>query len=961
MNSFLHFVAADLAARYGSGIDALELVFPSRRSQLYFEDYLAQILPSAAPQVTSIKNIFAQISLLSQADHYHLIAMLQRIYSDCLQKNEPFEQFFMWGEMLLADFDSIDKYMVDAEKLFFGLHYHRQLDYDFSFFNDEQKELMHRFWEHFDADKNTGVRGSFLSLWQSLWAVYQRFTTELLQQNLAYEGLLQRHACGILANGGYDFENRHFVVIGLNALNECEKVLMHHLKHNGRADFYWDYDNYYVQDKQQEAGEFMRYNLSHFPPAAQMPADNFAQCKDIQIVSAPTDALQTKLLPQMIDEIRGTQPLSALDRSTAIVLIDEGLLIPALYALPVKKCENDDGLTLFNVTMGYPLRQTPIYGLMELLRQLHKNMRITTTESAFYHKDVIAILQHQYVKSLWNNEITIIVDNIIEHNRIYLNSAFLAELPQEIRGLFNEHGSSAEFCEELCNFLTYINEQKKLHAPSENILHQEYINYTIKEINKLSHAMLHNSLMLSIPAFMALLCSSLKNVKIPFEGDPIEGLQIMGILETHAIDFQQLIVLSLNEDTFSYKSAMASFIPYALRRAYKMPVLEQYDALYAYYFYRLLQRASSVRLLYSSQTEAMRSGEQSRYLRQLIAESPHQPRVRAVQYNIGFGRHAPIVVAKNGDVMALLRDFLTGGGSAFSATSLQKYMACPLQFYFANIAKIRTPPEIAEDIDARMLGDIFHHAMQKLYGGLLLKNVNENDFRILLNNHKALETIALQQTAMQYFGSEHEIDAVNNNGKLWLTAQIVLKYVKGTLQYDMRRIADSPFVINGLEYDAEFYVKFNLNGNEQQAHVKGRIDRIDETAHGTKVVVDYKSGWFEDKSLMLASVEALFGDAQQQRKEIFQGMLYALMLRESKGAEQIMPAFYFLRNIYDENFDCAIKYDGAPLTNAVPLLPQFCEGMQALLADIFNHELPFAQTNNHETCEQCEFAHICGR
>jgi hypothetical protein len=494
-------------------------------------------------------------------------------------------------------------------------------------------------------------------------------------------------------------------------------------------------------------------------------------------------------------------------------------------------------------------------------------------------------------------------------------------------------------------------------------LRSEYIGYAIAEINKLNEAVQTNALTLSAAAFMGLLCSTLRSVKIPFEGDPVEGLQIMGILETHTIDFEQLIVLSLNEDTFSYRNTAGSFIPYHLRRAFGLPVQEQYDALYGYYFYRLLQRAERVRLLYNGNTEGVRSGEKSRYLRQLIAESGHKIDVRTVQYNIGRSEPQPITVAKTDDVMALLQEYLAGGTKYLSATSLQRFLECPLRFYFANIAGIRTPDRVAEDIDGRMLGNIFHAAMQIVYTNFLQKEVNPDALQALLAHPEALETLAMQQTAMVYFGSDTDLQPVRDNGKLWITAKIVQKYIRGALQYDMRRTANAPFVIKGLEQDVSSEINFFVNENKYRAQFKGRIDRIDRTADGTTVVVDYKSGYFEDKMLALGNVDALFGeDVNGQRKEIFQGLLYSQMLQNNDvEVTRIEPAFYFLRVIYQDDFDHRIKTDGEPLTDATPLLPQFAEDLQNLLSRIFDPQQSFCQTDDSKNCAFCEFAEICGR
>jgi CRISPR/Cas system-associated exonuclease Cas4 (RecB family) len=964
MIPFLQHTANDLYARYGNKINDLSLVFPSRRAQLYFTEYLSKLSGNQEwmPTITSIDDIFADISGLQLAEHYHLIAMLYKSYSDCYRRDENFDHFYPWGEMMLGDFDSIDKYRVDAQKLFAGMQYSKMMDGDFSFLSPEQQKLVQSFWDSFSAEKNTPLQENFINLWSALLPIYKHFGEQLLLQNAVYQGLMLRKAAEKLKKQSFDFGTQHFVFIGLNALNECEKVLLHHLKKDGRADFYWDYDEYYINDEMQEAGKFMRYNLQHFPPATPLaPADCFAQNKDIQVIAAPTDALQTKLLPQMLDEVRGDTPLADLDRNTAIVLIDEGLLIPALYALPAKNDRDDAcGIAAFNITMGYPLRQTPVYGLIELLARLHKNARTQSGVHKFYYKDVLTIIQHRYVKSICPQQIQAMQESIVQHNHIYIDVAFFAELPNEIKDLFVPQPSPAQFCSHLNRLLMFIVNQEWMRDTEENKLHNEYIICAYGEITKLHSALLQSGLELSLPMFMNLLCTTLRSIKIPFDGDPIEGVQIMGILETHAIDFQQLIVLSLNEETMSYRNNTASFIPYNLRRAFDLPTMEQYDALYGYYFYRLLQRAQHIRLLYNSQTEGIRSGEMSRYLRQLQMESPHQPPVRNVSYSIGYRNALPISIPKNDEVMRILQQFLKGGNSALSATSLQRFLACPLQFYFAVIVKIQPPNEVTEDIDGRMLGDIFHNTMHVLYSDFVQKEVDEQILQQILNNADALETLVLEQVANIYFKDKSAVEAVKSNGKLWLVKQIVQKYAVGVLRYDLCRAQQTPFVIKGLEQPVNSAIASNINGLEQAVQFKGYIDRIDETSHGIKVI-DYKTGKFEDRMLRMNNVESLFGGENEQRKEIFQALLYSLVLHREQQIAGIEPALYFLRNIYRTDFDHHIKNGSEIITDATPFLPQFQTELQNLLANIFDPQQNFVQTDNRKTCDKCAFVAICHR
>ncbi|GHU94243.1 hypothetical protein FACS1894156_2200 [Bacteroidia bacterium] len=958
---FLQTVADDLFARYGEKISSLSFVFPSKRSQLYFCNYLSQLLQESQwqPTVVSLDDIFSQISGLQAAEHYHCIAVLYKVYKECYNSEESFDRFYTWGEMLLNDFDSIDKYLVAAEKLFVNLRHSKQLDADFSFLSDEQREMVQSFWKNFSAEKSTGLQENFENIWAALLPIYQKFGAQLQSQNAVYQGLMQRRAVEVLKQKNYDFGEQHFVFVGLNAVTECEKKLLHSLKDAGKADFYWDYDNYYVDNQRQEAGEFMRYNLQHFPSVnSSASTDNFGQHKDIQVVAAPSDALQTKLLPQMLDELRGNTPLSAL-RNTAIVLVDEGLLLPVLYAMPTQNDKNDsDGIAAFNVTMGYPLQQTPVYSLIEMIANLHKNARQENNLCKFYYKDVLAILQHPYLQTVYPQQMQQLQESIVKNNRLYVDTDFFAALPGEIKELWAPPASYSQLCTCLVQLLQRISMQDKTPAAADNDLTNEYIVCACSEIKKLHNALQNSGLEITPIMLMSLLCNALKSTKIPFEGDPITEVQIMGILETHTLDFDNLIVLSLNEDKLAYRNSNASFIPYNLRRAFGLPVLEQYDALYAYYFYRLLQRSQTVRLLYNSQTEGMRSGEISRYVRQMQQESPHTSlqTIRAVTYRVNTRQPFPIVVCKDDNVQQKLQEF-ADGQRAFSATALQKLMVCPLQFYFSAIACIKVPDEITEDVDGKTIGDIFHHTMEILYKNFVHQQVDEKMLRELLQQREALETLVLQQTASVYLKDIKEVEAVKKNGQLWLAGKVVQKYVENTLHYDIRR---APFTVQDTEHHFTTPIALHINNTEKKILFKGSIDRIDSSPQST-VIIDYKTGSMNAGALKLNSIESLFGNVNEQRKEIFQTLLYSLTLHQEEPTAAIEPALYFLRKINSPDFDHRIVFDKEPLCNALPLLDEFKSHLQTLLGKLFDRNQAFVQAEDTAACTYCAYNMICQR
>jgi CRISPR/Cas system-associated exonuclease Cas4 (RecB family) len=956
---FLKQVAYDLHSRYGEELSNLTLVFPSRRARLYFSEYLSHFIskPLWQSKSTSIDELFSKISGLTLANSYNLITILYQTYKNNRPTEESFDHFYFWGETMLADFDSIDKYMVKTERLLQNLKALKNIDGSLSFLSEEQKELIKSFWKSFSLE-NSQIQENFVSLWNVLLPIYKDFKEILRTKNIAYQGMMYREGAEMLKENGYNIGDERFIFIGFNALNECEKILFKYLKREQKAEFYWDYDAYYLSNPQQEAGLFMRQNLRDFPPSNfNKDYSPFVESKDIQIISASSDAIQTKLIPQLLNEVRGDKELNELDRNTAVVLADEGLLIPALYSIP-------HNVEVLNVTMGYPLMQTPAYSLTELLIRLQKNVRLQEEKPAkFYHKDVIAILNHQYIKMLAKDDATLLHETIVNQNHVYISVDDIKKIKDIsnplIKNIFTYIASPFDFMEQLSSIFLLIANTEVEQNTADSVLRSEYIASAYRELNKLSNVLKENGMELGMKVFLSLLRTTLKGVKIPFEGEPIAGLQIMGILETRTLDFENLIILSLNEDIFPRSETNPSLIPYNLRKAFNMPTIEQHEAMYAYYFYRLLQRAKRIRLLYNGQASDTRTGEMSRFLRQLKMESPHNVQEKNVSYSVTYVKEEPIIVHKTEAVMDILSQYLEGGNYALSASALNSYLACPLQFYFAQVAKLREPEEITEEVDGAMLGNIFHQTMQSLYTPFLNQVVDEESLKQILGNIGELDKLVSEVAAKEFFKSKERAEEVQYNGKLLIAKNTVLKYVIGTLNYDLKR---TPFAITGLEKKLSFTLPATINGKNVGVNIKGIIDRIDSGMHGT-VIVDYKTGGGSEEKSKFNSIDSLFGSYKERRGEVLQTLLYSLIINKLDKIETIIPALYFVRNIYSTNFASNLKIKEGKnyeeVTNSVDLLPRFTELLLSKLAEIFDSSYPFVQTDEIENCTYCPYSEIC--
>lgn len=959
---FLERAAQSLYSRYGEQISSLTLVFPSRRARLYFFGYLSQLLsrPLWQPKATDIAEIFSRISGLSEANRYLQVAELYKCYRRNRNTDETFEHFYFWGEVMLNDFDALDKYLVRVDPLLRNLAALKDMDGSLSFLSREQRAAIQAFWQNFSPEKTGRLQEDFASLWSALLPTYNDLRQALREKNVAYQGMLYREGAEILLKGGFDFGAERFAFIGFNALNECEKTLLRRLHQEQRAEFFWDYDRYYIADGRQEAGLFMRQNLREFPPVE--PDEDyspFAEEKDIQVVAATSDVLQAKLLPRLLGEVCGGQPL---DRRTAIVLADEGLLIPALYSLPPET-------EALNITMGYPLSQTPIYSLVELLIRLHKNAREAENQPPkFYHKDALALLQHQYIRMVAGWEARALGDKIIRQNRVYVAAA---DLPPEetsrsrfpVRRLFAKLPTSGDFTALLRRLLEAIATTEAAEDSLDSKLRREYVAYACKSLNQLADALRECDMQPELPVFLTILRSALKGVRIPFEGEPVAGLQVMGILETRTLDFENLVILSLNDDIFPRGETTPSLIPYNLRRGFGLPTVEQHEAMYAYYFYRLLQRAKRVRLVYNSQGGDSRSGEVSRYLRQLMMESPHSVAERSVSYSVTHAPARPIVVDKAGAVDKILAAFLDGGERAVSASSINSYIACPLRFYFAQVAQLREPEEVDEEVDGRMLGNIFHRVMQKLYEPFLGKSISAADVAELLQNRAGIAALAEAQTAAEFFHDEKEVAEMSRNGKLLMVKETVVRYAEGTLRYDMRC---APFTVAGLEEKIAHALPVTVGQRQRAVNLKGYVDRIDAAGGGLRVI-DYKTGSsLNGKKMKFLSVDALFSDREAERRpEILQTLLYSSIMRAEKRAEKVTPMLLFIRSICKSDFDGSLKVKGgagyAEVDDATPLLPRFEELLHAKLSELFDVSQPFVQTADAEACELCPYNEICHR
>ncbi len=959
MESFLKQVAQSLIEKYADKLGLLTVVFPNRRAGVFFSNYLNSLVskPMISPDIVTVSELFTTISKYHIPDRLSLIIRLFKVYKDLTNSKESFDDYYHWGDMLISDFDQVDKYMINAEDLFTNITELKEIDSRFSMSQNPDKDLVKIFWTALSENGNTFIKQEFVQLWKDLAGIYENFRKVLHKEGLAYEGMLYRNAIDLLVNHKVtSLKDKKYAFIGFNALNRCEEVLFDFLAKEGRATFFWDFDNYYLTDNNQEAGLFIRKNLKVYPQEkfSHNPDLLKDKSKALKIINIASQTGQAQVAGEELSIFANNNGKFQFD-DAAVVLCDEELLLPVISSLP----RNIDKV---NVTMGYPLSLTPVFSLISQLVDLQKNCRNNSKEPEFYYKDVLAILNNQLLISVDSEKNKEFSGLIMAENLIYVPASMLV-INELYALIFSCPIKSSELSEYFQNLLKMLFHLWEKNENIENsLLYREFIFQACLAINNLREILFngipgifgHDNIM-SASTFRRIVLQYLGNITIPFEGEPLEGLQVMGILETRALDFNNIIMLSVNDGVMPKISLSGSFIPYNLRRAFGLPTIEEQNAMYAYYFYRLLQRADNVTFIYNSGSDGLVTGEKSRYLYQLQMESEFKISECTVTYKMSSTLSHPITISKDEKVMSLLNKYLNAE-VVLSPTALDKYIICPLQFYFRYVTELKEPEEVSEDVDAQFFGLIFHNTMENIYKTYEGKILNSALIDSIINDTEKIEKIITIAFKEIYFKGVRDEDNIELMGKNRLIFEIVKKYVLQILTIDCKR---APFRIEGLEKAVNTVVP--LIQMNQKILIGGVIDRIDRFDNYLQII-DYKTGRTELSYSMLSS---LFDKMNKTRnKAAFQTLVYAYILYKTLPSERsIKPGIYDLRSIFKEDYDVFVKCkeDGNNIVDFVSIATQFEEYLINLLEEIFDANIPFEQTTIEENCTYCPYKQICRR
>ncbi len=947
MTGFLEELARDLYARYGEDLSRRALLFPSRRARLFFVDALTRIAarPMWQPAWCTIDELMSEVSGLQTGDRIRLITELYKVYSQF--HSEPFDKFYFWGEMLLTDFDTIDKYRIDASQLFRNLAEIKEIEADISYLTPVQLQLLGSFWSSLGPESDLSEeKRRFLALWKTLGPIYQAYRQRLSDLGIAYGGMVQRAAADRILAGDFAFpEPRQYVVAGFNALSECEKVLFRFLSTAAETDFYWDYDDYYKNAPEQEAGMFVRENIVSFPPRAELSHDNMAQPKELSVVSAVSNAVQCKYAAEILREYARQQPL---DKRTAVVLTDENLLLPLLYALPEEAGK-------VNVTMGYPLKQSLAYTFVERFVELQARRRTKGEGCTFYHADVAGLLSHPYVAASDEVLTRTLAEEIVRERRISVDAVWLGR-NELLRSIFAPAATWRELSDGLLGIIQTV--ARIPYRGDDARQRIEFLAVISEEIGKLRNSLEACDIDITAEVYTSLLRRHLQTIRIPFEGEPLEGLQVMGILETRNLDFENVVILSMNDDNFpGNRMSQASFVPYNLRAAFSLPTPEHHEGVYAYYFYRLIQRARHVHMLYCAHADEKSTGEPSRYVYQLDYESGHPVQRIEVGVDVNLASAQPIVVPKDGPVLQCLERFVDPASpAALSPTAFFRYVACPLRFYFHSVARLKSDEEVSEEVDAPMFGTILHAAAQRLYAAVVGQAHPGERLQQML---RSAEVSAAVVGAINdhYLRDEHATVA-DYSGNLLLVKDIVERYLRGgIIRYDA---AHDAFTTIGLEQEVAYAFPFATAGRTLELKFAGIADRIDRLDDGTLRVVDYKTG---APHLEFDGIESLFsGEGKQRLSNILQTLLYSMMLFRSRGCDA-RPALYYVRSMHRDDYapDLDDKQIGLRGASYSSYAVAFEQAVRAALAELYDPAVPFVQCEDADTCKFCDFNIICKR
>lgn len=983
-------------------ISDLCFVFPNRRSMVFFRKWLSETAKNdpqsrvfTMPELLTMNDFFYKVSGSAVTDRVSLLLELYDCYKALNPKAESLDDFIFWGDVILGDFDDTDKYLASPKQLFTNVADFKEIQDDYAYLSETQEEAIRNFISHFRkggkltvniGSESPDVKERFLMIWNLLYPLYTSFNSALTEKGKAYEGMVYRsfverlktESARDILKAAFPRSDK-FVFVGLNALNECEKAVMRKMRDASLAEFCWDYSSEMIQDPMNRASMFMSSNVVEFPQAfsidpGKASGRSFVNAgvsepengPKIHVMSVPSSVGQTKQIPSLLAPVAEQKKSGLADWSdTAIVLPDESLLIPVLNTLPLE-------IGTVNVTMGYPMSGSDIYSLMNNISALQLHVRKQKDSWAFYHKQVWSIFSSGIIASMMDGQARQRVKEIKTAAKYYIPQSDFAgiELFELIfRPVVTD--AKATSAEQIKAFAQYqLDVLSALGAKMTRMSGMELEVHFAKQYY-LSVNRLKSQVLSILPmTYTRLLQSLIGGISVPFNGEPLKGLQIMGPLETRALDFKNLIVLSCNEGTFPHRSVSSSFIPPELRKGFGLPTYENQDAVWAYYFFRMIQRAENVWLLYDSRTEGLKSGEESRYIKQLEYQYKYPLMDRSV---VGYDLKIPEgedVIAKTDEDVEVMKKM------TFSASSIEKYLSCQAKFYYTYVKRLKVETEVSESLDNSMLGTVFHDTMLALYKGgeALQAEFDMSRENVLANVKKPLEVITKQYIEWLLFQKKEiigpkirtlikrQLNADEIAGRNLVFEEILNKYVVKTLQTDLALMEEyntDRFRVIGLELE-RFW---DFNGHK----FKGYIDRMDSFRDDEVRIVDYKTGKVDEKEVKINDenaddvVDALFSPdtKSKNRPEIaVQLFVYDRFVEKDVEDKSVLNVLYPIPRLFSSP---ELASNILSSRECPDFDDKVTEKLEGLFAEMMDTGTDFRRTKDNDTCKYCDFKKICGR
>ena len=958
--TFLEYVAEDIISKYGTDLSRIAVVFPNKRAALFLNEHLARLAgqPVWSPAYITISDLFRQHTDLKTADPIKLICDIHKSFTKCTGIDETLDHFYGWGQLLLADFDDIDKNMADADSIFCNLKDIHELD-DISYLDDEQKEMLKRFFANFSDDIESELKKRFLSLWSHFGDIYHDYNRRLTEQGIGYEGAIYRK---VASDETLHLKYDKYLFVGFNLLQKVERVLFSRLMKEGKAKFYWDFDEYYMPSPSHHlttspsqhlntspsqhlnTSPSQHLNLSDFPNELDNTDRdiyaNMGRPKRIRFISSPTENAQARFASNWLLENERYKA----GRKTAVVMCDESILLPIMHSLPPEADK-------VNITSGFPLAMTPVASLVMLLFDLY-TLGLRKKGTAFTPHYLKKLMAHPYARHLQE----------VHLNGVHSKGVHLSQVHQE--------GSAA-----LLQHIATLVKQVGIATKQEgDALTQESVFRMFTILNRLAALADSGDLLVDNTTLRRLVSQLVGAASIPFHGEPVIGVQIMGVLETRNIDFDNVLLLSCNEGNMPKGVNDSSFIPYSIRKAHGLTTIDNKVAIYSYYFHRLLQRAGDITIAYNNSTDNGHTGEMSRFMLQLLVESGQKIDHYSLTAKNQPTPLMPKAIEKDETALSKLEEM-----SRLSPSAINTYIRCKLAFYYQYIAHIKEPDSDPETIDNRMFGNIFHRAAYLIYKDITDRSplVEKAHIQAYLSNRTLLANVV--DRAFQ------EEECTPNNGLQIINREVIIQYITKLLKIDQQLC---PFSILAMEEEAKVYTSLSFttppshhlttspshhlttSPSHHLITIGGIIDRLDiltdkQTGKPRIRVVDYKTG--NQPSSPIKNIDEIFDPNNIRSKHsnyYLQAILYSLIVSRSKrwnpAGHPVSPALLFIKQAPANHYDPTLLIDKHPISDVTVYEEEFLTKLKETVADMYSPDVPFTPTDDRKKCELCPYRMLCG-